>query len=95
MICLPGLRKAFSVRTDFEPGGRPAYSGRPSLEAAEPIVGVILFELQRDSALAFSIPMKSGQVLATVGDAIDFGGRVPQETTCSPLRPEPPISRRR
>jgi hypothetical protein len=31
------------------------------------------------TALAFSIPMKSGQVLATVGDAIDFVGRLPQE----------------
>jgi len=49
------------------------------LEAAQPILGVILFELQRDSALAFSIPIKSGQVLATVGDAIDFVGRLPQE----------------
>ena len=38
-----------------------------------------MFELQGDSALAFSITIKSGQVLATVGDAIDFVGRLPQE----------------
>jgi len=38
-----------------------------------------LFELERDAALAFSIPMKGGQVLATVGEAIDFVTRLPQE----------------
>jgi hypothetical protein len=33
-----------------------------------------LFELERYSALAFSIPIKGGQISATVGDAIDFFG---------------------
>ena len=38
-----------------------------------------MFKLERDAALAFSIPLKSGLVLATVGEAIDFVARLPQE----------------
>lgn len=38
-----------------------------------------MFELERDTALAFSIPIKGDHVLTTVGDAIDFVGKLPQE----------------
>jgi hypothetical protein len=43
------------------------------------LIGVVLFELERDSALAFSIPIRGGQVLATIGDAIDFVAGLSQE----------------
>jgi len=42
-------------------------------------MGAALFELGRDAALSFSIPIKDGQVLATVGEAIDFVTKLPQE----------------
>ena len=43
--------------------------------------GVHLFELERYSALAFSIPMKGDQISATVGDAIDLS--LPQNNGAS------------
>ena len=42
-------------------------------------MGAALSRLERESALAFSIPVKGGQVLTTIGHAIDFVGSLSQE----------------